>query len=42
MANFARNLCWMLCTSIQSYRAVGIGVVEAGDNLILSKTGDFV
>lgn len=33
--SYGRNLCWILCTSIHSYREVKLGLVEKGN---VSKT----
>ena len=32
----------MLCTSIHAYRSLKLGIVKAGDDAILSKSGKFL
>ena len=39
---YARKLCWMLATSIHAYRALKLGVLKAGDEAIISKSGQFI
>lgn len=35
-------MCWMLCSSIQTYRSLNLGIVGAGSEVIYSKTGAFI
>ena len=41
LAKFGKDLCWVLCTSIQAYRQIGLGLVQ-GDGTSTSKVGGFV
>ena len=40
--SYARKLCWMLCSSIQAYRSLKLGLVSAGSDVIYTKTGTFI
>ena len=35
-------MCWMLCSSIHSYRLLKMGIVEKGGNVVQAKSGKFM